>query len=131
MALYDKKMRDRGIIVDPWEKALPSRIRTLLLTSPLHRMESTKGHRMAELVRQDLRMLALRIMDATIERMGLGYGAAREAIISELTPLVQKADESLTRQDARAVVEIVIEGLLNDGERRQAFREPYASVEAG
>jgi hypothetical protein len=124
-------MRDREIIIDPWEKALPSRIRTLLLTAPLHRMESTKVHRMAELQKQDLRMLALRIMDATIERMGLGYGAARETIISELTPLVQKADESLKREDAKAVVEIVIEGLLNEGERRQAFREPYASVESG
>jgi hypothetical protein len=133
MTLYDKKMRDRGtgIIVDPWEKALPSRIRTLLLTSPLHRMESTKGHRMAELLKQDLRMLALRVMDATIERMGLGYGAAREAIISEIVPLAQKADETLSLEDARAVVEIVIEGLLNEGERRQAFREPYASVESG
>src|SRR5437868_6351353 len=124
-------MRDREIIVDPWEKALPSRIRTLLLTAPLHRMESTKGHRMAELQKQDLRMLALRVMDATIERMGLGHGAVRDAIISELTPLVRKADENLSLDDAKAVVEIVIEGLLNEGERRQAFRESYASVETG
>jgi hypothetical protein len=124
-------MRDREIIVDPWEKALPARIRTLLLTAPLHRMESTKGHRMAELQNQDLRMLALRVMDATIERMGLGYGAVRDVIISELTPLVRKADENLSLDDAKAVVEIVIEGLLNEGERRQAFRESYASVETG
>jgi len=94
-------------------------------------MEGTKGHRMAELLKQDLRMLALRIMDATIERMGLGYGAARDSIIAEVAPLVRKADESLSVDDAKAVVEIVIEGLLNDAERRQAFREPYASVESG
>ena len=115
--------------MDPWEKALPARIRTLLLTAPLHRMEGTKGHRIAELQKQDLRMLALRVMDLTIERMGLGYGAMREVIVEEVALLVRRADPTLGLPDAKVVVEIVIEGLLNDTERRQAFREPYASVE--
>jgi hypothetical protein len=122
-------MRNPEITVDPWEKALPARIRTLLLTAPLHRMEGTKNLRMDELQKQDLRMLALRVMDLTIERMGLGYGAVRQVIIDGVAPLVRKANPSLGLPDAKAIVEIVLEGLLNDTERRQTFREPYASVE--
>jgi hypothetical protein len=72
-------MHGAGIIIDPWEKALPGRMRTLLLTSPIHRM--------GELRNQDLRMLALRVLDATVERMGLGHGAARSAILDEAVPL--------------------------------------------
>lgn len=123
-------MHGSDIIVDPWEKALPGRMRTLLLTAPVHRMENSKGHRMAELQKQDLRMLALRVLDATIERMGLGHGAPRTAILDEVAPLARQADETLSIEDSRAVVELVIEGLLNDTERRQAFKEAYASVES-
>src|ERR1700722_6249581 len=69
--LFHKEMHGSKIVIDPWEKALPGRMRTLLLTSPIHRLESSKAHRMGELRNQDLRMLALRVLDATIERMGL------------------------------------------------------------
>ena len=124
-------MHGAGIIVDPWEKALPGRMRTLLLTSPIHRLESSKLHRMGELRNQDLRMLALRVLDATIERMGLGHGASRSAILDEVVPLVRQSDETLSVEDARAIVELVIEGLLNDSERRQKFKEIYSAVESG
>ena len=89
-------MHGSEIVIDPWEKALPGRMRTLLLTSPIHRLESSKAHRMGELRNQDLRMLALRVLDATIERMGLGHGASRSAILDEVVPLVRQSDETLS-----------------------------------
>jgi len=74
-------------------------------------------------------MLALRVLDATIERMGLGHGASRSAILDEVVPLVRQSDETLSLEDARAIVELVIEGLLNESERRQKFKEIYSAVE--
>ena len=61
--------------LDTWHDALTRRLRALVRTGPLHRIESGKGQRALELDDQDLRALALRALDVTIEHMGLGTGA--------------------------------------------------------
>lgn len=106
-------------------------MRTLLLTAPLHRLEESKVFRSIGCKEQDFRLLCLRIIDATIERMGLGFGASRKDIIAEVKPLVQKADPEINGDDAAAIVELAIEELLNERNRRQKFQERYSTIEEG
>jgi hypothetical protein len=117
--------------IETWETALPSRIKTLLLTAPLHRLEDNKGFRSVGCKDQDFRLLCLRIIDATIERMGLGFGASRKEIIAEVRPLVFKAAPGVTAEDADTIVSLAIEELLNERNRRQKFQENYSSLEEG
>lgn len=113
---------------DTWQDALTRRLRTLIRTAPLHRIEASKSHRSDSFSDQDLRALALRTLDVVIEKMGLGSGATFEDVRVELRPLVFIADPTLDADDSDAVVDAVVLGLLNDRDRRQAFAEPYLSV---
>jgi hypothetical protein len=114
---------------DTWQEALARRLKTLLRTSPIHRLEASKSQREVELAEHDLRALALRVLDAAIEYMGLGGGASREQLIDALEPLIRGAALSITRQRIEAIANLVIDALLNERERRQAFAERYASLE--
>lgn len=80
---------------DTWQEALTRRLRTLLRTVPLQRMEAGKGRRELALGDQDLRALALRALDLTIERMGLGTGPTYEEIRDALRSLVFTCDAGL------------------------------------
>ncbi|MDD9945458.1 MAG: hypothetical protein OXU20_30720 [Myxococcales bacterium] len=113
---------------DTWQEALTRRLRTLLRTAPLHRIEAAKGYREGELSGQDLRALSLRALDLTIERMGLGTGIAHDELREGLTPLVQLSDPGTSGPEADAVADTVIAALLNEGQRRQAFTEPYLAL---
>ena len=114
---------------DTWQAALTRRVRTLLRTAPLHRAEAGRGQRGDRFDRQDLRALMLRALDVTIERMGLGTGARHEEVVDALRPLVCAADSTLSTTEADAVANAVIEALLNESTRRQAFAEPYLAVQ--
>ncbi|HTE51937.1 MAG TPA: hypothetical protein VK698_13880 [Kofleriaceae bacterium] len=115
---------------DSWQEALTRRLRTLIRTAPLHRVEASKGMRDVDLSEQDLRALALRALDLTIEQMGLGSGAAVAELCEGLRPLVLQCQPSLTAAEADEIALVVVEALLNERERRQAFREPYLAVDA-
>ncbi len=110
---------------DTWQDALTRRLRSLVRTAPLHRLEAQKGHRADALGEQDLRAIALRALDVVIEAMGLGSGARFEDVREALRPLVRASDPTLDADGADAVIDVVLLGMLNDRERRQAFREPY------
>ena len=113
---------------DTWQDALTRRLRTLLRTAPLHRVEANKVHRGRDYDEHDLRALALRALDLTIERMGLGTGATVEELRDGLRPLVLAVDANVDPAGADAIADTVIEALLNEPERRQAFAERYLSV---
>lgn len=113
---------------DTWEDALTRRLRTLLRTLPLHRVESNKAYRSEVFELQDLRAIALRALDLTIERMGLGHEATFGELQEELRPLILLTHPELRHDEADAISETVILGLLNETGRRQAFSEPYLEV---
>jgi hypothetical protein len=119
-------------VVDPdtWQDALTRRLRTLLRTGPLHRVEATKGHRSGQAFSdQDLRAIALRTLDITIEKMGLGTGATFDELREGLRPLiVLSAGEGIDHDQADGIADIVIQALLNESNRRQAFSEPYLAL---
>ena len=110
-------------IPDTWQEALTRRLRTLLRTIPLQRMESGKGRRELALDGQDLRALALRALDLTIERMGLGTGPTYEELRDALRPLVRMCDRELDDEEVDAVIRLVVDELLNERDRRSAFQE--------
>ncbi|MCA9717739.1 MAG: hypothetical protein KC468_23915 [Myxococcales bacterium] len=111
---------------DTWQDALNRRLRTFLRTAPLHNL-SSRQHDAFE--GQDLRALALRALDLTIERMGLGFGSTQAELRDELRGLILKMHPGATAKGAAVVADTVIEGLLNERARRVAFSEPYVFLE--
>lgn len=112
-----------------WEQTLTRRLRSLVRTAPVHRLEAGKANRGLDLSAHDLRGLALRVIDATIEQMGLGYGARRKDIYEALFPLVRAVEPQLTEDALTEISDTVIDHLLNEPNRRQAFEERYVSFE--
>lgn len=115
---------------DTWQEALTRRLRALVRTGPLHRIEAGKGQRALSLEAQDLRALALRALDVTIERMGLGTGATLEEVAEALAPLVLAAEPTRSADEVNTIATLVVEALLNERGRRRAFEEPYTQVDA-
>ena len=113
-----------------WEHTLTRRLRSLVRTAPVHRVEASKASRGRDLGPHDLRGLALRVIDSAIEHMGLGYGARRADLYEALTPLLTTAEPGLSASDIAEISDVVIDSLLNEPNRRLAFEEPYLSYEA-
>jgi hypothetical protein len=110
-------------------RAAANRIRTLLLTDPLHALHRNKAHR-PSLRGIDVRTLSLLALDMTIEGMGLGEGITRRELAARLRTL----SPLFTGQEADAVFgeacDFVVDGLVN-APRSEAFREEYLAVEEG
>ena len=113
------------------QTALTRRVQALVRTAPLHAMEAHKNNRSIDLQRHDLRLLALAAIEAVVERMGFGYGASRDEIRQRLLPLLSLMEPGIALEAADRVVELVLEELLNSGNRRLAFEVPYVSLEGG
>ena len=108
---------------------LSHRLRSLVRTGPIHRIEANKASRARDLGRHDLRALALRAIDATIEHMGLGYGAYRSDIAEALSPIIRAVEPGTTATDVDEITDIVVEHLLNEASRRLQFDEPYVDFD--
>jgi len=111
---------------ETWQSALSRRLRSLLRTAPFHRLEAARQRGEGDLPFHDLRALALRALDATIEKMGRGEGATRQDLDEALNPLIRAAEPGIAPERAAEIVTLVLDGLLNERERRQAFSEAYA-----
>lgn len=112
----------------PWQNALTRRLRTLVRTAPLHRVEHSKGHRDDVFADQDLRALALRTLDIVIERMGLGMGATFEELREDLHPLIEASSPGISIENSAQITDAIVLALLNETNRRQAFAEPYLYI---
>ncbi|TVR00896.1 MAG: hypothetical protein EA398_10950 [Deltaproteobacteria bacterium] len=110
--------------VEHWQEAVTRRVRALIRTAPLHAAEQGKGHRHLNLERVDLRSLSLRVLDVVIEEMGLGGGASRDQVEQALAMMLRATAPELADEGA-VVCSAVLGALLNDGDRRQAFRARY------
>lgn len=114
---------------ETWQVALPRRVATLARIEPLHRFESGKAARNLDLGKHDLRTLSLMVFDAVIERMGLAAGASQDEIIGSLKPLIVAGEPKATGPRVIEVATAVLDFLMNEDERRRAFREEMRVVE--
>jgi hypothetical protein len=118
-------------LFESWQIALPRRVATLARMEPLHQFEATKKTRSIDLSTYDMRTLSLMVFDAIIERMGLATGASREEISTALRPLIIAGDPQVDPARITEVVDTVLDFLLNEQDRRRAFREEVRIVENG
>jgi hypothetical protein len=116
---------------ETWQIALPRRVATLARMHPLHRFEASKAARHIDLGKHDLRTLSLMIFDTVIERMGLASGAPRDDIIGALKPIIVAAEPNADFVRVADVATAVLDFLMNEEERRRAFREEILVVEEG
>jgi hypothetical protein len=116
---------------ETWQVALPRRVATLARMHPLHRFEASKAARHTDLGKHDLRTLSLMVFDAVIERMGLASGAPRDDIIVALKPIIVAAEPNAGFVRVAEVAATVVDFLMNEEERRRAFREEMLVVENG
>jgi|SRR6478609_1424712 len=120
-----------SIQFESWQTALPRRVATLARMHPLHRFEASKAARHIDLGKHDLRTLSLMVFDAVIERMGLAAGAPQDEIIEALRPIIIAAEPNSDFVRVAEVATAVLDFLMNEEERRRAFREQMLMVENG
>jgi hypothetical protein len=120
---------DRPRDDDSWIPSLTQRLKTLLLTSPMHRLQAARNQYGEDLAAFDLRAAALRVLDAAIENMGLGSGASRVAIIGAMEPILRRSEPNATAERVRSVGSRIIDAMLNDREQRSEFEEPYLDLQ--
>ncbi len=108
------------------EASFTRRVKALARTLPVHDLESSKGQREGDWTRYDLRGLALAAVDAVIDEMGLGYGATAADVRARLAALARAAVPAGPQGQAEQVAAAVLDALLNDRERREAFAVPYS-----
>jgi hypothetical protein len=110
-------------VVDP---SFTRRVKALARTLPVHDLDASKGQREGDWTRYDLRALALAAVDAVIDEMGLAYGATAAAVRARLAALARAAAPDRPPAQAEQVAAAVLDALLNDRERREAFAVPYS-----
>lgn len=119
-------MEPRALVEDSFTR----RVKALARTLPVHELDASKGQREGDWTRLDLRALALAAVDAVIDEMGLAYGATAAEVRARLAALVRAAapDAPPDAPPPRAeqVAAAVLDALLNDRERREAFTIPYS-----
>ena len=114
---------------------LNQRVRTLAMTSPLHRLRHGSAQRQDEcFARQDLRVLALLAIDFCVMRMEADSspdaGAHEEELIEHMRPYMLGADATLDRLGVKAIGEAVLSGLMNEGrDDGGQFVEPFLRYE--
>ena len=115
-------MEPRPLVEDSFTR----RVKALARTLPVHELDASKGQREGDWTRHDLRALALAAVDAVIDEMGLAYGATAAAVRARLAALVAAAAPDRSPAHAEQVAAAVLDALLNDRERREAFAIPYS-----
>jgi hypothetical protein len=116
---------------ETWQMFLPRRVATLARMQPLHRFEATKLTRSIDLGGHDLRTLSLMTFDAVIERMGLASGATKDEVIGAVKPIILAAEPNADVGRVTEVATTVLDFLMNESDRRRAFREQILVVEQG
>ncbi len=111
--------------------AVGRRTRSLITPGPILEIERSKTQRELDLSKHDLRMLCLVALDVVIDKMGFGTGADRHDIAVAMRPILRSADPALPSEVEGQIVDIVLNALLNERDRRQQFVERYGALEDG
>jgi hypothetical protein len=111
--------------------AVVRRTRSLITLSPILEIERSKTQRELDLSKHDLRMLSLVVLDVVIDKMGFGTGAGRHDIALAMAPILRAADPGLAHEAEEQIIDLVLNALLNERDRRQQFVERYGALEDG
>jgi hypothetical protein len=112
-------------------EAVGRRTRSLVAPNPILEIERTKGQRDLDLSAHDLRTLCLIVLDIVIDKMGFGTGAGRHEITVGLGPVIRSGEPGIASAVEEQIVDLVLNALLNERDRRQQFVERYAALEDG
>jgi hypothetical protein len=104
---------------------LARRVKALARTLPVHDLEAGKGARDGDWSVYDLRALALAAVDGVIDSMGLDWGATAADVRGRVAALARAAAPDRPAGQADQVAAAVLDGLLNDRNRREAFAVTY------
>ncbi|MPZ87778.1 MAG: hypothetical protein GEU81_06830 [Nitriliruptorales bacterium] len=108
------------------EASFTRRVKALARTLPVHDLEAGKGGRDGDWSGYDLRGLALAAVDAVIDHMGLEFGATAAQVRERVAQLARAAVPQAPPRQADVVANAVLEALLNDRARREAFAVGYS-----
>jgi tetratricopeptide (TPR) repeat protein len=112
-----------------WPQEVCRRLRSLLKTGPFHRLRQGEGRHACLRPHDDTTALCMQALDALVAALGISQGVSREDLHAALSPLQTAADlqADVPPDPARhhEVAELILGLLLNDGARRQAYREEY------
>lgn len=119
---------------EPWHRGLTHRLRVLLHMAPLHDLRQSDARRDPELRHYDALALAMKVMDLIVDSAGLDREVDRDVVEQALGPLLAAMDEAAglvpERPRHAAMVDRVLAGLRNDGERRRPFEVTYTDLDA-
>ncbi|PKN54977.1 MAG: hypothetical protein CVU56_23700 [Deltaproteobacteria bacterium HGW-Deltaproteobacteria-14] len=119
---------------EPWHRGLTHRLRVLLHMAPLHELRQSDARRDPELRHYDALALAMKVMDLIVDSAGLDKEVDRDVVEQALGPLLAAMDEAAgvipERPRHSAMVDRVLAGLRNDGERRRPFEVTYTDLDA-
>lgn len=103
---------------ESWGQVVARRMQSLLMTYPIQQMvnKGESGYH-PEWREQNFTFLALQVFDSVFARMapGIGRGATREEIISDLKPLILARSPELDDDQTAAIVDFVLDHLMNEG----------------
>jgi len=104
----------------------------LLHTLPLNSMRRSDAIRDEEFRHYDSLTLALRVLDAVIDRLGLEAEADSEMVARVLRPVLSAMDAAVgiapSPERYERTLNKLLGGLRNDGDARRPFREEYISI---
>lgn len=115
-----------------WTPDLARRVRALLHATPL---TGLRDRRLDGLQHYDLLALAVALLDAILDRMGLGDDLDHAGAVAALVPLARAMDRLADAPDdadrQQQVAERVLGMLLNEEDRREPFECVYPDVADG
>lgn len=118
-----------------WNPQLTRKLRVLLHAEPLLAIRRGDAFRDEEFRHYDFIVLALKVFDVIVERMGLEHEIDLEETSRVLWPMVRAMDEKAgwqARPERHAsVVERLLAALQNDSGQRRPFRFEYQDFDDG
>lgn len=116
-----------------WNPQLTRKLRVLLHAEPLLAIRRGNAFRDEEFRHYDFIVLALKVFDVIVERMGLEHEIDLDEMSRVLWPVVRAMDAKAGRQPSlerhASVVERLLAALQNDSGQRRPFRFEYQDFE--
>lgn len=118
-----------------WNPQLTRKLRVLLHAEPLLAIRRGDAFRDEEFRHYDFIVLALKVFDVIVERMGLEHEIDLEETSRVLWPIIRAMDAKAGRPPSperhASVVERLLAALQNDSGQRRPFRFEYPDFENG
>ncbi len=105
-------------VAESWPQILARRMQALVMSFPIHHIVTKGGSGYyPDWQGQNFTFLALQIFDSVFARMapGMGRGATREEIISDLRPFILQSQSDLNDKQVEEIADFTLNHLMNEG----------------